>query len=321
MRLAAKAACIGPFGSALIVAALAFAGPALAATNGLKVVNKCKAPVWIQQDNLPGAAPIVKIDAGQSHDYSVPINGAASTRFWPKLGCDAAGNTCAIGQSSNPCPKDDKGCAPPVDSKLEVTWGCLTGDKTCAKVNPSKPALLDDNTWLNASLVDGFTLPFDVTVTSADQSAGCTTAATCPAVDADKSCPTDVDLSTDGYFPAYKNQDLRVQGPKGVAGCFSPCGKLTYAKTFGGHQLDPGDPAAAFYCCAPVSGTNPFKPPLAGLNPGLSPDCNAGPAPKTSYVAYVHKACSKSVYGFAYDDAVGLRVCKGATTLTFTLCP
>jgi hypothetical protein len=29
--------------------------------------------------------------------------------------------------------------------------------------------------------------------------------------------------------------------------------------------------------------------------------------------------CSKSVYGFAYDDAVGLRVCKGATT--FTLCP
>jgi hypothetical protein len=198
-----------------------------------------------------------------------------------------------------------------------VTWGCLTDPASCSKVNPAKPDLLDSNTWLNASLVDGFTLPFNVTVRSADTSDGCTAPATCSAIDDAQGCPTSVDLSTNGYFPAYKNEDLHVKGPKGMAGCFSACGKLTYSKNFGGHELNPGDPAAAFYCCAPVIGSNPFKPPLAGLNPGLSPDCNAGPAPHTAYISYIHKSYNKSVYGFAYDDTVGLRVCKGATSLTF----
>ena len=34
------------------------------AMNHLRVVNHCAAPVWIQEDNLPGATPIVKLAKG-----------------------------------------------------------------------------------------------------------------------------------------------------------------------------------------------------------------------------------------------------------------
>ena len=157
-----------------------------------------------------------------------------------------------------------------------------------------------------------------MTVQSGDTSSGCKSPATCPAVNYGNACPTSVDLSTDGAFPQYKNQNLQVKGPSGaVAGCFSACGKMTFSQYYGGYQLAPSNPAAAYYCCVAVNGTNP----IPGGNPATSAGCNAGPAPTTTYVSYVHKACNNSVYAFAYDDAQGLRVCRGQTTLTFTLCP
>ncbi len=294
---------------------------ALAAENQLTIVNKCKMPVWIQQDGLPALKPVIEIPAGRSQAYPIAPKGIAATRFWPKLGCDSQGNNCAIGQSSAPCPSNG-GCAPPVDSKLEVTWGCLTDPSSCA-INPSSKKPLDNATWFNASLVDGFTLPFDVTVQSGDKSSGCQAPATCPAIDYTSACPTSADLSTDGHFNAYAKENLQVIAPNGsVAGCFSPCGKLTFSKFYGGHQLSPNSPQAAFYCCAQVQGSNPLPP----LDPSQPQGCTnaqnpTAPAPNTSYVAYVHKSCNRSVYGFAYDDTVGLRVCQGATALTFTLCP
>ena len=303
---------------ACLISLAAASSPALAqgAQNHLRIVNKCATPVWIQQNGLPDQKAVIEIAAGKAHDYVIAPKGVPSTRFWPKLNCDKDGNNCAVGQSSNPCPTDG-GCAPPVDSKLEATWGCLTDPASCAK-NPSNGQPLDNNTWFNASLVDGFTVPFDVTVESADTSTGCQSPATCPVINYGNACPTSVDLSTDGAFPEYAKQNLQVIGPsKAVTGCFSACGKMTFSKFYGGHQLSPNDPRAAYYCCVAVNGTNP----IPGGNPATSAGCNAGPAPKTAYVSYVHKACDSSVYGFAYDDAKGLRVCGGQTSLTFTLCP
>lgn len=302
-------ACVG-FGIATTGQA-----PAADPQNHLRIVNQCSATVWIQQNGLTELKPVVEIAAGQAHDYWIARKGVAATRFWPKLSCDSGGNNCAVGQSSPPCPANG-GCAPPVDSKLEVTWGCLSDPSSCA-INPSSGKPLDNSTWFNASLVDGFTVPFDVTVKSADGSPGCQSPATCPSIDYSKACPT-ADLSTDGAFPQYKNQNLQVIGPsKAVTGCFSACGKMTFSKFYGGHQLNPSDPAAAYYCCVPVNGKNP----IPGGNPATSAGCNAGPAPTTSYVSEVHKACNNSVYAFAYDDTKGLRVCQGETALTFTLCP
>ena len=320
MRVGLIAACACLVG-ATVSGVLATDQKAVAAENQLTIVNKCTVPVWIQQDGLPGQQPVIEILPGKSQAYPIALKGVPSTRFWPKLGCDGSGNNCAVGQSSNPCPSNG-GCAPPVDSKLEATWGCLTDPASCA-INPSSKQPLDKNTWFNASLVDGFTLPFDVTVQSGDTSSGCQTPATCPAINYNNACPTSADLSTDGHFPAYAKENLKVIAPNGsVAGCFSPCGKLTFSKFYGGHQLLPNDPQAAFYCCAQIQGTNPLPP----LDPSQPQGCTnaqnpTAPAPHTSYVDYVHKACNKSVYAFAYDDTVGLRVCQGATLLTFTLCP
>jgi hypothetical protein len=314
MRPTLTVACV------FLVVGLSCATAADGAMNHLRIVNQCSGTVWIQQDSkytLPGTPVLAELAAGQSRDYPVPTNGFPSTRFWPKTGCDSNGNNCTLGQSSPPCPTNSYGCAPPVDSKLEATWGCLTSPASTCALNPSSGQPLTGSTWFDASLVDGFTLPFSVTVKSADTSSGCTSPAICPAIKYQSQCPTSADLSTDGHFPALKNQNLQVMGPNGVAGCFSPCGKLTYAKQYGGYNYAPTAPQAAYYCCQSVNGTNP----IPGLDPGTSPGCNAGPAPKTSYVQYAHAACKKSVYAFAYDDAIGTRVCQGATSITFTLCP
>ena len=314
MRVAATAACV------ILSAALGSAAAADAAMNHLRIVNHCPSTVWIQQDSkytLPGTPILAELASGMSRDYPVPAKGFPSTRFWPKTGCDSSGNNCAVGQSSPPCPANSYGCAPPVDSKLEATWGCLTSPSSTCALNPSSGKPLTSSTWFDASLVDGFTLPFSVTVKSVDTSSGCQAPATCNAINYKTDCETHADLSTDGHFPALKDQNLQVKGPNGVAGCFSPCGKLTYAEQYGGYQYAASDPRAAYYCCASVNGPNP----IPGLNPGTSPGCNAGPVPKSSYVKYAHKACNNSVYGFAYDDTIGTRVCTGATSVTFTLCP
>jgi hypothetical protein len=293
--------------SAVVAAAILGIAPATAQQpNLLKVVNSCKATIWIEQQNLPGAPAVQAIPAGKSYTYRIPLSGPQSTRFWPKTGCNASGSACAIGQSSPPCPP--QGCAPPLDSKLEVSWGCLS----------SSGCGVGADTWFNLSQVDGFTLPYAVAVQNGHPGPACRNAA-CPAINYTTQCPAHVDLSTEGAFPQLKNQNLRALDPTThrPIGCFSNCGKLTYARSFGGLGLPPSDPRAGFYCCATINGTNPIPP----LDPGTAPGCRAGPAPSSTYVRFIDKACADQVYGYAYDDAHGTKTCTGRTTLVFTICP
>jgi len=274
--------------------------PTSTGTPQLTIKNDCSYQIWIQQQGMPSPTPsVVAIPAGSSTAYNIPAAGLPSTRFWPKTGCDASGNNCTLGQSSPPCPAN--GCSPPVDSKIEATWGCLLQDPNQCAVNPSSPdgGRLDSITWWNASAVDGYTLPFTIVASPLS--------AQCPNVDcaelSQTSCPTNANLTTDGKFPQYASQNEVVAGEPGA--CFSPCDKLT--DTAGGADgiQPPSDPRAIMYCC-----------------PGaMSAACRAGPVVKTDYVKIIHTLCHGTTYGYAYDDGIGLRSCPGTTTFTMTFCP
>lgn len=259
----------------------------------LVVRNLCTATVWMEQLNVPDAPKVARIAAGRQRTYKIPDGRTVeATRWWPKTGCDKNGENCKVGQSIGPCPEG--GCAPPIDSKFEATW-CV-GDNC--------------ETFFNLSMVDGYTLPVSMRPKAPDNiSAACKPAA-CPSLSTRRGvCPTDEDLSTDGAFPDLRHQDLRMRNPVSgkVTGCFSPCGKLTYAKAFGGHGFKPQDPEAAYYCCKGVADTPEV--------------CGAGPVRHTSYAKLIDEACNRQVYGWAYDDANGTHTCTGDVTIVLTICP
>ncbi len=278
------------------------ANPAAAAPARLRITNRCEVEIWIQQQGFP-TDPLVKLAKDASHDYQIPAAGLASTRFWPKILCDKDGANCAIGQSSAPCPA--KGCAPPVDSKLEATWGCTLSDKANCGLTPQGVRMID--TFWNASAVDGYTLPFSISVKGGDGRKSCVPA-DCAGL-ATAKCPTDEDLSDNGKNPKYTKQNLATKNPAtgGYAGCFSTCSKLSYPTWGGDGVLDIAGPIDRLYCCP--------TPPVS------SPECQAGPVPKTKYVKSIHTACKGTAYGFAYDDGLGGRDCSGDTILEFTIGP
>lgn len=271
----------------------------------LQVVNSCGYDIWIEESFAAGSGKpdvLRLLKDGTATSYDTPAEGLASTRFWAKVGCDASGANCKIGQSSPPCPA--KGCPPPADSKLEATWGCTLADKTkCAKTPQGHR--IDATTWWNASAVDGYTLPYTITLEGGDGRASCVPA-DCAGLTFAR-CPTNDDLSNGGANPKYAHQDEAVKfvPDGGVLGCFSTCMKLDYP-TYGGDGVqNPSGPVEKMYCC-----------------PGPMADaCRAGPVGKTKYVQAVHAMCKNTVYGYAYDDGVGLRNCSADTKLTLTFGP
>lgn len=270
----------------------------------LVIKNKCASAIWVQQQNMPSGTPaVVSIASGGSQSYDIPAAGLASTRFWPKTGCDTNGNNCKMGQSSPPCPTG--GCPPPVDSKIEATWGCLFADPNKCASTPQGHKI-DMTTWWNASAVDGYTLPYTITISGGDGRQACTPVDCSGLTSA--GCPIDDDLSTGGKYPQYKKSDEHVTcNVGGWEGCYSTCGKLTYPTCGGDGVQPPADPKAQMYCCP--------TPPIS------SAQCSAGPVVKTKYVEAVHKMCKGTVYGYAYDDGVGLRNCSSDVSLTMTFGP
>lgn len=268
-------------------------------TRKLTVKSTCKDPIWIQQQGHTGAPALVEITFGKSTTYEIPDEGLPSARYWAKTGCDKDGNNCTTGQSSPPCPA--AGCAPPVDSKLEATWGCtLSPKEKCAKTPQGHHI---QNTFWNSSAVDGYTLPYDVRVT--EQSTGCTDV-NCAMLDHTQ-CPADenLDQGLTQKWPDDAKIDLRVSGESNA--CFSPCTALGFPGYGGKGIQPPSSDQTALYCCP--------TPPVS------SAQCNAGPVVKTKYVKAVHMMCHDTTYAHAYDDATGLRSCAPKIEVTLTFCP
>ena len=286
--------------------------PALpAATPGvrLRITNGCDAdPLWLANFafNKPYFEQDIKLEAGKTHEFAIPDEGLAATRFWAKWGCDETGGNCLIGQSGGPgesCPPT--GCAPPIDSKFEATFGCLPGSKKKCAVNPSDPTQpLGPTDWWDVSQVDGWTLPYKVEL-----------AGSCPAapklIDCSelslKSCPEAEDLGLKSGPESLMLKDPTGKAGMSAVGCYAPCAKLTYTQWNQGHGFTPESKEAQMYCCP---------------TPPVSPsECSAGPVEKTKYVEAVHKLCP-SVYAYAYDDGVGLAQCPAGTRYDVTFfCP
>jgi hypothetical protein len=293
----------------------------------LKIINGCGQNMWIQYLNgngggtLPNPNHHLLSGLNSFIEYDIPDIGIAGVRFWPSMGCDSTGNNCTIGASGGPasmgftCPPT--GCGPPVDSKFEASFGCMTG--TGCQTNPSGGGTLGNLDWWNTSAVDGYTLPAQVRAigncpvgpqpTGPGGPPGGITQ--CTAIRfAD--CPTNENLSSNGQFPALSSVNLRVTNPAtgAQAGCFSPVGKLTYSQWNAGFQTyPPQDPHAMWYACP---------------TPPITPEqCSAGPANSTQYRNVIHAKC-QNTYAYAYDDTFGLATCPAATNMRYEVtfyCP
>lgn len=289
-------------------------------TARLRVVNGCDQPMWVLSQvgagggNLDAANQILLAAQGDYVDYPIPDIGLAATRFWPGLGCDDTGNGCAIGQSGGPaeqgfnCPAE--GCAPPIDSKFEGTFGCLPGVAPAdCQDNPSAPGMkLPASDGWDTSMVDGYTVPYEVELLD-----GCPGGPDGGAIDCSElrmsDCPSGEDISTDQQFPALSAVDLRAAHPttQEPAGCYSPCGKLTYVNWDNAPIYAPAAAEAEYYCCP--------TPPID------VEECRQGPVVDTQYVGLIHDKC-KQVYSYAYDDGIGNWSCPAGTRYRVTFyCP
>jgi hypothetical protein len=294
----------------------------------LKVINGCGQPIWMQYLNGTGGGTLnapnrYKLATlGSSISYDIPDIGIAGVRFWPGMGCDANGQNCTIGASGGPasmgftCPAG--GCGPPVDSKFEATFGCMTGSG--CQGNPSgNGAPLGNLDWWNTSAVDGYTLPFQVRAIGncpvgpqptgpGGPPGGMTSCAAIRFAD----CPTTENLSSNGQFPSLSSVNLTLRNPStgATAGCFSPSGKMTFSQWNAGFTTyPPQDPHAQWYSCP----TPPITP----------QQCSAGPANSTKYRNVIHSKCTNT-YAYAYDDTFGLATCPAATNMTYEVtfyCP
>jgi hypothetical protein len=310
----------------------------------LKIINGCAAqPVWIQYlesgsssgGSLVGATNRLKLTgAGSFVEYNIPDKGISGVRFWPGYGCDANGHNCTIGPSGGPaalgftCPPHH--CAPPIDSKFEATFACLSplSGSQC-QTNPSDPAggPLGRLDWWNTSMVDGFTVPIKAQVFG-----------NCPVgMQADgpggppgglmdcsnvrwSDCPTNENLNPRSAmggntmypdYPVYNSVDLRLNNPGtgAMAGCWSPASKLTTSQWNPGFTVyPPEDPHSQWFACP--------TPPIS------VEQCHAGPANSSKFRNNIHAKCQ--TYTYAYDDGYGLSTCPGDANTRYEItfyCP
>jgi len=298
----------------------------------LTIVNSCNFQLFIEArmgndgGPLPGQkSTVTKLPAGQKLGFTVPAEGASGSRFWAKYGCDDNGRNCKIGDSQQFFPNPPGGCPPggcqaPIDSLFEATWGCKPG-AACNSKNPT--------TWWDTSQVDGWTLPYKVTLQGSYDQCDCDGMGRCPMlkeVDGSKldlaRCPKGEDVSWGGKYPTFgghdmKNIDLRYIADGQVLGCMSPCKKLNFGQP-AGLNINEGTLPTVYMCCpTPMIGAN------CQIDRGcIGPeDCRRGPIEGTKFVKAVHDM-APGVYAYSYDDALGLHACPAGTVkYTMEFCP
>jgi hypothetical protein len=310
----------------------------------LKIISGCAQPMWVQHevgngggtDSNPNFVELSGV--GQSQTFEIPDIGLSGFRVWPGFGCNSAGQNCTVGSSGGPassgfsCPPGI-GCAPPIDSLWEGSFGCIPGAGGCQGNSSAPGTTLGPYDWWDASFVDGYTTPIKVVIggsgycpTGPQPNDGGPGGPPGGVFDCSNlrfaNCPTNENLSTNGEFPALSSENLKLYHPNAdgtpsstQVGCYSPDGKLTFGQwqaiptpPFTGTYYQPASPQAEYYACP---------------TPPISPaQCSAGPAASTQYTKMIHATCN--AYAYPYDDAIGLSTCIAQTGLVYDVtfyCP
>jgi len=199
----------------------------LEAVRTIQFTNKCPQDIWVSPlTNNQGkmlAEGIIKLANSASKSYNIPDTEWGG-RFWPKIGCDATGQNCQMGQSVPPCKPG--GCDPPADTKVEFHF---------------PPSSSSEAVWYDVSLVDGYSLPAQI-IPSVQQGSCVTT--NCAVSLA--ACPTESDVG-----------DLRVVKNGKTVACLSPCKKWNYSAPYGSGKPETIAPGVD-YCC-PTPPITPAK--------------------------------------------------------------
>ncbi|CAJ1359395.1 unnamed protein product [Effrenium voratum] len=193
----------------------------------LRIINRCmEEPIWIAHEaarGLIGPSPQNQLILPDSYfDYCTPDK-LTGTRYWPKMLCNDQGVNCLLGSSGGPGEGCSSGgqydrCAPPLDTKFEATFG--------RRGAPCSGLSSVDCDFIDVSLVDGWTLPFRLTIHGKCSGPNDLhpTEIDCSGLTLDE-CPTREFMGKTFY-------DLQAHygGYGSVAGCYSPCLKLTDPK-------------------------------------------------------------------------------------------
>mmetsp|Transcript_75343 Transcript_75343/g.161410 ORF Transcript_75343/g.161410 Transcript_75343/m.161410 type:complete len:496 (+) Transcript_75343:70-1557(+) len=299
-----------PMAPFLALALVFVVGASGQASERLRITNGCaREPIWIAHmaaNTIGPDAQNVEIPPLATRSFATS-DGLTATRYWPKMGCSAEGSKCALGGSGGPgeaCVKKTgkhryRDCAPPVDTKFEATFG-ISG----LPCDPSKGQMKGCD-YADMSLVDGWTLPFKLII-KGECTGGYGTGPP-PVIDCSRlsfeACPKAEHLPSAGM-----TANLQATNPKigKLAGCYSPCQRLV-SKQWNNTYQKPQDAGAAPYCCP---------------TPPESPEaCRSGPMKDTAFLKAVHERCP-GVYGYAYDDGMGLLRCESSSVYELTFyCP
>lgn len=238
-------------------------------------VNRCSYPIWISpltSDNGPQLdGGIKRLGQNSQTVYNIPASGWKG-RFWPKTACDGSGQNCETGQSIAPCPAG--GCQPPAETKVEFFYPASTAK---------------DNVWYDISLVDGYSLPVEIT----------------PSYKGGSCLPTKCHVSLAACPTNEANVgDLRVIKNGRTIMCLAPCKKWNYPSPFGLGR--PENTGSGLNLCCPTPPVTPTQ-------------CRAGIVVNTQYVKLIHRDCP-TAYAYSYDDAAGLHNCPNPTNFVVNVC-
>mmetsp|Transcript_83147 Transcript_83147/g.238908 ORF Transcript_83147/g.238908 Transcript_83147/m.238908 type:complete len:742 (+) Transcript_83147:98-2323(+) len=268
----------------------------------LRITNACKdESMWIAHlgENVLDEQNL-KLLPLESRDVTIPSDGLGSStaRWYSKWRCVSDGNSCAIGDSGGFGQQCDTaaGCAPPLDTKFNARFGAK--GKPC-NTSAGQYAGCD---FVDVSLQDGYTVPFKLVIKGdckgryardADKDHN-QKVVDCSKLAVDR-CPKGENL---GQFGSDVNLQAVNPAWSSIAGCYSPCSKLTYpdwtaaTKAEGRMQAKQGDGIAS-YCCPTL-------------------DACDGKLENTSFVHSVREMCP-GLNAYDYDRGMGVGTCPAGT--------
>lgn len=278
----------------------------------LEIKNSSGMDIWVENrvgtdinNTVPGYSTPIFVAAGDSITFNFPASGLASARFWPKIGCDNNGTNCIIGDQlpdlDGNCPST--GCTPAIDTLFEITSECtLENVNDCTSPPNNSENRVD---FLNMSLVDGYSLPFKLTVIgdTSKCSAGIQNGLDGSQLTLDK-CPADETITNVSTGESFE-VDLAYFANNTVYACMSPCRKLVSPVIQQGLGESESDFPAVMYCCPTPENVTPCVPEDGCVTPAT---CRAGPIEDSQYVEVI-STYAPGNYSFSYDDEDGLHTC------------